>query len=239
MVHVQSLVGAYVDLPLAPPVRIPAGTAGSANDYEYALFTIPDLTQLSATNKGVIPYNAISLRAVTIVPEAAVTGASAHFYSWLIRQYRAGTVLNQVNTTSATTITAGSGVVVTPASMQNIVVGSILYVSGGTGTAEYVVVTAVSYAAGTFTATFANNHSGAYTIVGTGLAQISYNGTGVTETAYAPRQLKVLAPTSATIIQPGDVLTIQRLSNDATGLASPAATVQLDYVSINNLQPRG
>jgi hypothetical protein len=68
-----------------------------------------------------------------------------------------------VNTTSSTTITAGSGVIVTPAAMTNIFAGTQLRFSGGTGTAETVVVTAVTST--TFTATFANNHSGAYTIV--------------------------------------------------------------------------
>ena len=70
-----------------------------------------------------------------------------------------------VATTSATTITAGSNVTVTPASMTNILQGMRLNFSGGTGTAEDVIVKSVNAVAGTFTADFVNNHSGAYNII--------------------------------------------------------------------------
>lgn len=67
-----------------------------------------------------------------------------------------------VSTTSATTITAGSSQTIVVAAPTNILVGSSLLFSGGTGTPETVVVTAV---AGTsVTAFFTNIHSGAYTI---------------------------------------------------------------------------
>ena len=68
-----------------------------------------------------------------------------------------------VSTTAPTTITAGAGVVVTPVSMANIVVGMWLNVANGTGTAEDVQVLSISSPT-TFTANFANNHSGAYNI---------------------------------------------------------------------------
>jgi hypothetical protein len=92
-----------------------------------------------------------------------------------------------VNTTSATTITAGAGVVVTPASMSGIVVGKLLNIAGGTGTAENVRVSAVNLSAGTFSADFANNHSGAYSIVSRsptylGRLLINQPGSGVTIT---------------------------------------------------------
>src|SRR5438034_11612132 len=67
-----------------------------------------------------------------------------------------------VSTTSATTIVA-STMAVTPASMVNIVPGLRLNISAGVGAAEDVVVTSVT--SSTFTATFANGHSGAYQIV--------------------------------------------------------------------------
>jgi hypothetical protein len=94
-----------------------------------------------------------------------------------------------VNTTSATTITAGTGVVVTPASMANIAVGMQLNVANGSGTAETVQVLSVNQTAGTFTANFANNHSGAYTIIslkGSYLGSIVINqiGSGVSITLY-------------------------------------------------------
>lgn len=92
-----------------------------------------------------------------------------------------------VSTTSATTITAGSNVVVTPANMANIQVGMTLNFANGTGTAEDVKVKSVT--ATTFTADFVNNHSGAYTILsrrGTFLGKLIVNapGTGVTMTLY-------------------------------------------------------
>jgi len=72
---------------------------------------------------------------------------------------------SNVSTTSATTITAGTDRVVTPASLTNIVSQLRLNFSGGTGAAEDVVVKTVNAVAGTFTADFVNGHSGAYNII--------------------------------------------------------------------------
>ncbi len=116
-------------------------------------------------------------------------------------------------TSSSTTITA-STMAVTPASMASIYVGSQLTLSGGTGSAETVVVTSVTST--TFTATFANGHSGAYVIA-------------IAEVALVPHQFNVLV-NNAQALLPGDIVTIARLSNNATGLASPALTVILDLV---------
>lgn len=69
---------------------------------------------------------------------------------------------NNVATTAPTTITAGNGVIVTPASMNNIVPGRWLNFNGGTGSPEDVQV--ISTTLTTFTANFVNNHSGAYVI---------------------------------------------------------------------------
>lgn len=95
----------------------------------------------------------------------------------------------QVNTTSTTPVAAPGSVAITPASMANISVGMALVITGGTGTPEVVPVIAVS--GNTFTATFANTHSGTYTIrsansvnlgavvinqVGTAMALTLYNG---------------------------------------------------------------
>lgn len=87
-----------------------------------------------------------------------------------------------VDTTSATTISAGSQVV-TPVSMAGIFLNQYLDVSGGTGAAETVQVTAVTST--TFTATFANGHSGAYHITskrGTKLGAVVINKVGTTDT---------------------------------------------------------
>lgn len=90
----------------------------------------------------------------------------------------------QVNTTSTTAVAAPGSVVITPASMANItVVGMVLQIFGGTGTAEEVVVTALSST--TFTATFANTHSGTYNICsvkGTFLHGVTTGVVGTTST---------------------------------------------------------
>lgn len=87
-----------------------------------------------------------------------------------------------VDTTSVTTIVAGSQVV-TPASMAGIRLNQFLDISGGTGAAETVQVTAVTPT--TFTATFANGHSGAYHITskcGTKVGAVIINKVGTTDT---------------------------------------------------------
>jgi len=91
---------------------------------------------------------------------------------------------NGVNTTSATTIIAGSNVTVTPASMSNIFVGQKLNFANGTGTAETVVVKQTPSLT-TFTADFVNGHSGAYTISsvsGTFLSKFIFMNAGTTMT---------------------------------------------------------
>lgn len=97
------------------------------------------------------------------------TFANTHSSSWTITTPTAMSYIpvpnsRCVSTTSATTITAGSNVVVTPASIKGIYVGQLLNIANGTGTAEDVRVKAVDPVGGTFKADFVNNHSGAYTI---------------------------------------------------------------------------
>jgi|SRR5690242_822602 len=65
-------------------------------------------------------------------------------------------VVNRINTTLGTTITAGLRTV-TPASMANIYVGQQIQIANGTAVGETVVV--ASLTASTFTATFANGHT--------------------------------------------------------------------------------
>jgi len=87
-----------------------------------------------------------------------------------------------VNTT-ASAITAGSNVVVTPASMNGITPGVTLNIANGTGTAEDVVVKIITST--TFTADFANNHSGSYNIMsrrqGTFVGRFVVNKAGTTD----------------------------------------------------------
>ncbi|MGZ6281723.1 MAG: hypothetical protein ACXWQ5_00250 [Ktedonobacterales bacterium] len=119
-------------------------------------------------------------------------------------------LLSGASTTATTSVGAPGSVTITPASIYGIRVGMQLQISGGTGTAEVVTVTAVT--ATTFTATFANTHSGTYNVVSTG-------------TATGPFELL-----------PGDVVAVQRISNNVTGLATPAGIVQLEWVPSKLLQ---
>ena len=227
-------LGKNRDWPQLESVACAAASAGSAADYEHQLCILTNLaTGASSGTAGTLPINDITVRGMLISTEAAITGATAHFMSYCLRQYRAGVLVPTVNTTSATTISASS-MAVTPASMANIQVNSLLYISGGTGTAETVVVTAIT--ATTFTATFAQSHSGAYTIVCNNIASMTFNATSITTAAYTPVALLPGTSSNGTtflsgiVLQPGDMLTLQRLSNDVTGLASPITFAQIEWV---------
>jgi hypothetical protein len=107
-----------------------------------------------------------------------------------------------VSTTSATTITAGTDVVVTPASMTHITVGLLLNFANGTGTGEWVAVKTTDLVGGTFTADFAYGHSGAYTIIGhrgtfIGPLTINQSGSGTLITLYNGHPSVLPAPTSS------------------------------------------
>jgi hypothetical protein len=120
-------------------------------------------------------------------------------------QATAAAIGNNVATTSATTIVAGNGVVVIPASMANITVGRMLNFNGGTGAAEDALVKSVTST--TFTADFVNNHSGGYTIssqrvVDIGHAIIGQAGTGVVITLYDGHPSASPAGTAFSVISP-------------------------------------
>ncbi len=97
-----------------------------------------------------------------------------------------------VDTTSTTAVTAAGSATITTAAAQDIAKmrpGMVLVIYGGTGTAEEVVVASLSLSAGTFTAVFANTHSGTYNITsknGVFLGSVVVNavGTGMTLTLY-------------------------------------------------------
>lgn len=131
---------------------------------------------------------------------------------WQYRPFRISAVTtapvaigNNVATTAPTTITAGNGVIVTPASMQNITVGRWLNFNGGTGTAEDVQVLSVTST--TFTANFVNNHSGAYVIssqrtVDIGTLEVNQPGTSITITLYDGHPSASPAGTAFAVITP-------------------------------------
>lgn len=233
MAELDEIVGRHADIPFVLSDRISSAAGGTAADYEVVLFALTDLGLIAPSSpKSTLPGNDIALKAVTLIPEANITGNATNNFYWAIRQWRGGSAINQVNTT-APAITAGAGVVVTPANPAGIQVGSLLFISGGTGASETVLVTAIGN--GTFTANFANSHSGAFTITSTQLALVNYNAPAVTETAYVPHQLTPLFSP----ILPGDVITLQRLSNNATGLASPSVGVMLEYSNVLYNRIRG
>jgi hypothetical protein len=143
-----------------------------------------------------------------------------------------------VSTTSSTTITAGNGVVVAPASMKNIVTGMLLNVANGVGTPEDVRVLAITPT--TFTANFLFSHSGAYTIIsrrGTYFGGIWTNqpGSGVTLTFYNghPSLLPVLTDSAAGILgawQPGSLQPFPELACDYGLFYTASATTMGDFL---------
>lgn len=131
---------------------------------------------------------------------------------WQYRPFRisatqstAAAIGNNVATSAPTTITAGNGVVVTPASMNNITVGRWLNFNGGTGAAEDVQV--ISVTSTTFTANFVNNHSGAYVIssqrtVDLGDVIINDPGTSVVLTLYDGNPNSEVSGAAIAVVKP-------------------------------------
>lgn len=224
MALIEKSMGRNRDLPQLEGLRFAAANAGSASDFENIIVALPDLTANApaGTNMMGSTNNSMYLRTISIVYEANLTGAATNNFTWNVNQYRGGALL--VNTTSATTITAGTRTV-TPASMANIYVGTQLVFSGGTGATETVTVLAVT--SSTFDATFANGHSGAYAITSAPLATITY-ANGTNDTKWVVRNLSAA---KTNFIKGGDIITLARVSSNATGLASPAGVIVLDWVT--------
>lgn len=213
------------DLPQLECISLAAASAGSGSDFEHVIVALPTLRQNApAGTAGMQPDNTMSLRWVSMVFEAAITGANTNNATFSINQRRGGSLL--INTTSSTVVTAGSVQTITVASMNNIFINSSVLISGGTGTAETVVVQNINYGAGTFTAFFANAHSGTYNVTSSPLATITF-ASGTNAAQWVPIQL---VATPLNVIKPGDVLTCQRTSA-GTGLATPAACIILEWAS--------
>ncbi|HEY7416955.1 MAG TPA: hypothetical protein VH593_17345, partial [Ktedonobacteraceae bacterium] len=87
-----------------------------------------------------------------------------------------------------------------------------------------VIVQSVSST--TFSAVFANSHSGTYNIAQSALASVAFKN-GTNASAYTATTYNI--PRSTNIILGGDVITIQRVSNDSTGLATPAFKAIIDW----------
>ncbi len=204
-------------------IWVASAAAGTAADFERPLFTIPPLSLLAGSGEaGSMPYQAMTLRMISLVYEALITGSSTHYFTWNVRQLRGGAIL--INTTGSAIASTGLQTC-TPAAMTNIAVGVPLLCDTG---ASQETVVPISVTATTFTAVFANTHSASFAIVSQPLVTIAYK-TGTNEAAYTPDNLKAV---QKNLILPGDVITLQRVSSDATGLAQPNVLVDLDFDAV-------
>lgn len=221
MARMTKELGRNRDLPQLESTTVAAAAAGSGADFEVPILWLPNLmTGEPVGGAGINGINAMRIRYVGLIFMANLTGVATNNCTINVNQYRGGAIL--VNTTSATTITAGQ-MAVTPASMANIFIGTQLVFSGGTGATETVTVQSVTQS--TFTATFVNGHSGAYAITSAPLVTITY-ASGLNETAKIAHQF----PVSANTIMGGDILTLQRVSN-GTGLATPVMSAMIDWIN--------
>ena len=237
MAVLSRILGSGFDLPQIEALSVAA--AGATADYEHPLLVVPDLTVGAPTGEaGNMPSNDLYIRNLLLTTEAAITGAATNNCLLGFRQYRAGSVVNQINTQNTGAISTGSQTVtpVTGTLMAGIKVGTVLHIAAGGGTAEDVKVTAVSYSAGTFTATFGFTHNANTAITGVYLAAVWYDGSGVTEAAFTTHQLTPL-PNQ---FLPGDVLTFRHL-HYGTGLSGgpPALCAFAEWVSLAGSSPRG
>jgi hypothetical protein len=221
--QLDKVLGKHRDITLFESINLNSSSAaGASADYEHIIFMLPQ-PQGAAGTLGDLPINALNVRSISVGFEGAIAGAATNNFTLNFWHRRNGNLL--VNTTSATAITAGNGVSVTPASMANILPGALLVISGGTGTTETVSVLSVTPTS--FVANFSSDHSGSYTITSAPLTTITYSA-GVNETQFVPHQFNVPI-NQANMIVSADCITIQRVSN-GNGMASPSLTVGLDLV---------
>jgi hypothetical protein len=221
MARFSRVIGRNRDIPQFASYQGAAAAGGTAADFERPIVALTDLTLNAPSGSvGSIVSNAMSARACILTFMAAITGDNTNNCAFSFVQYRSGAIL--VNTTSATTITAGTRTV-TPTSMTNLYNGQQLIFSGGTGATETVVI--YNLTPTTFQATFANGHSGAYAITSAPLASTTFQ-TGVNASAIVPIQFA----SAINYIKGGDVITIKRVSNNVTGLATPAFDARIDWV---------
>lgn len=217
--------GRHTEAPQLESINLNAGAAsGSGADYEHVITAIPDLTQgASAGSVGAVAIDRMFARFVQFIFEATVTGVVTNNVTYNINQRRGGSLLVNTTINNGSTVNAGSQVAVVLTSMTNVVPGMMLTFAGGT--AENAMVQSCNYATNTIIVNLANNHNNATAVTSTPLATITF-ASGTNATAYKPIQLACLPNELA----PGDVLTIQRVSN-GTGLATPALTVSIDWVN--------
>ena len=221
MSRLVKALGRNRDLPQLESISI-AADGGATTDYEHIIAVVPDLSKIMpAGTAGQVPINSMSIRELYLTFETTLTGAAASV-AYALKVRRAGNP--PINTTATTAVGAAGAATITPASMANILLGSSIDVSGGTGTAETVVVDAVTPT--TFTAVFANTHSGTYNLVSTPIASVTF-GSGTNATAWVPFLVKPGANAN-NLLQPGDVLTLAR-THTSTGQTAGAMLATVDW----------
>lgn len=216
-------LGRNRDIPQLETYQGVAATAGTGSDFEHIIAVLTDLSTGAASGSvGDLPNNTMSIRNITLTFESAITGANTDTCTFYVRQYRSGSLL--ASTTASTAVTGAGSATITPASMAGIFVGQRLSISGGTGTAETVNVTAVTST--TFSAVFANAHSSTYNIVQAPLVTLAFVS-GTNAAAYTPISFSITRGSNT--VRGGDVITIQRVSAGA-GLATTAYAASIDWV---------
>lgn len=214
MADLRRSIGKAIDWPQVAQITFPTATAGSASDpVDTHVFVLPSVARRFAPGNTTPPAVATRTRIEQIISEAMFSsqgtvntvGNATNNADLRLNCYRGGnlqgalayyplkvnttlgTVVQQTVATTATTAVTSGSTVITPASVTGIVVDSYLSISGGTGTAEYVTVTAVTST--TFTASFSNAHSGTYNIATTAVATTASTAVTSGSTAITPASM--------------------------------------------------
>jgi hypothetical protein len=220
MAVIAKSLGRNRDLPQLEAVSFAGGTAA----FEHTVVALTNLaTGATSGTVGALPENAMTIRALTLVFEAAITGAATNNVTLNLNQYRAGAIL--VNTTISAVSATGLQTV-TPAALTNIAVGMSLNIAAGGGTAETIVVSSVNVGAGTFSAVFAYTHSASTACTSTPLASITF-ASGTNAAKLTPIQLSTVQNT----ILGGDVVTIALVVN-GSGLTYTAGVAYIDWIPV-------
>lgn len=214
MPDLRKSVGKAIEWPIQSHAVFTDPTAGLANDtFDTPITSLASVSHRFAPGAVVPPNPTPRTRMQQVISAAAYTtkGSSntvgnatnnadlrinvwrggllqgcTHYYPMRVNTTMGTVVQLPVATTATTAVTSGS-TVITPASVTGIVVDGYLSISGGTGTAEYVTVTAVTST--TFTASFSNAHSGTYNITTTPVATTSSTAVTAGSVAVTPASM--------------------------------------------------
>ena len=225
-----------------------AGTGSDGNQQVIAIVTDPKL-KFNPNNLGVgvndhqAPARMAVTEAMFVSNNGSTTVSPAgttNNYHWRVNVFRNGVtqgciafypmsyygalsattpVSLGVSTTSTTAVTSGS-TTITPSSVAGIVVGLVLLVDAGTAVAEYVVVSAGGVGGTTFTATFANAHSGTWTI----RTVVPPGKVSTTATTTVTSGATVITPADMTNIVPGILLNVYSGTGTAETVPVTATT---------------